>query len=136
MIFVFYFLMTSLVFMGQDLSVSRHISGDWCVSLAEHCQVMWSLDGNTASTGSLAATNCGHQHRDNEVHVCIDHHKFIVSNKAFTATESGIHRSSAPSIPEASIPSCSNQYRQTPAPRKHDPGLALCGLNHSPVLLL
>ena len=135
-LFLIYFMMNSLVFFGQDLSVRKHENGAWCISLAEHYQAGWNQAESTSSTLHHSRHSCTHRHQGNEVHICIDHHKFLLSFKTPGIPGEGSLKSRSPVIP-GSFNLCGfDQYQHSVTLQGHDPGPALPGFTSSSILLL
>ncbi len=134
--FVFYFLVSSLVFMGQDMSVRKDEDGTWLIALAEHGTAGWSrIPGHSSST-SHSGSSCGHGDHGSEIHICIDHHKFTAPCKASGVPEQeGLKAFPAP-FPEITVLSGPGRHPQKIIRQCHGPGIRPSGPDPFSILLL
>ena len=130
-LFLVYFLMNSLVFFGQDLSVRKLENGAWFIAMAEHNHPEFS-------PGSLNYTrqSCSHRHQKNEVHICIDHHKFLGPLKTSSLPGEDNLRSFSTLDPVSLGLSQFDRYHLAATVLGHDPGPDMPGSASSSILLL
>ena len=135
LLFICYFVANSLIFLGQDLSVNRQESGSWRVTLAEHSPLDRGRAEDPSSAFSHSGQSCGHRHEGNEVHLCLDHHRFLLSGRI-----AGLPIDSGPQSVLPAFPSLHDIPDYEPPDRgisrNHDPGPAFPGLTASTILLL
>ncbi len=74
-----YFMFSSLVFMGQDLTVRKTYDNSWCISLANHSHNMWGHSPPEDRSFAYHHHPCKHQHKSGEVHICVERHKVLAS---------------------------------------------------------
>ena len=134
--FLIYFLMNSLVFLGQDLSVSRQENGSWKIYLAEHYQSDRNQFGETPANLNHSRQNCSHRHQGNEVHICLDHHKFLGAFEDSALPGDGSLRLHSPAPPDRLIFFGYDFYHHPVTQHGHDPGPVLSPAASSSILLL
>ncbi len=135
-LFLIYFMMNSLVFFGQDLTVRKDTDRSWCITLAEHSQAAWTRSSSPVDFLGHSSQSCGHKHQGHEVHICVDHHKFLNSLKT-----PGLPGSD--NIKSFSLVPCSESrfvadclWQNSLTVRGHDPGLSHSQATLSSILLL
>jgi hypothetical protein len=135
-LFLVYFLTNSLVFFGQEISLRKDDDGSWCLKMAEHNQAVWARSGNSMESLGHSNQNWGHKHQGHEVHICVDHHKFLHSLKTpGLPGEDNIKFFSLSLFNKSNIPpDCIRLTSLTF--QGHDPGLVPCQAASSSILLL
>jgi len=135
-LFLIYFMMNSLVFFGQDLTVRKDTDNSWFITLTEHCQSVWTHSSNPMDSLGHSSQSCGHKHQGHEVHICVDHHKFLNSLKTPGLPGSDNIKSFS-LVPFDESDFSTDRLRFTSLTiQGHDPGLAPCQAALSSILLL
>ena len=124
-LFLIYFLFGSLIFLGQDLSVHRKADGAWTVSLAEHSHSNWGQPLSDDFSFNDSRQNCSHKHQANEIHICLDHHRFLTPHRVMAVSGESSLRSGAVTLNKNLHVTGLSHFQSTVPPWGHDPGLEL-----------
>lgn len=135
-IFLAWFLINSLVFLGQDISLKKNENGTWLVTLAEHHTGKTELGSVHLPVLDGDDSSHPHGHHKRNVHLCVELHKFTAACKNPGAIPGADSNGYFSLVPERIATTGLNSSFPGIILKNHGPGIGAFKPRLSPTLLL